>query len=366
MRRALLVLAVLSLTLTACGGGGSGSDTSSKTPAAKPTYLGTTAGAALLGSPALLTAETRRMARVGVTTLRAPVYWSGVEPARGRFDWGGFDFVVAAAARAHLALPARPARHAALGRVGPGRDRVAAPAPGRLRRLRRRRGQALRVERLVLARAPERPKLPVRAWQIWNEPNHVYYWRTQPFAPGYVTLARAARAAIKGADPSATVVMAGFADRSWELIAAGLPRRRQGDLRRRRDPPVHVQGHQRGQDRDPRTRRAAEGRRSRPPVWATEVTWSSGQGKVAHPLGFETTASDQARRLAAALPALAKLRRSQKLERIYWESWATRDANRGNPFDFSGLLHVSASGAVTAKPAYKAYVRFAKRCAHGC
>ncbi len=149
-------------------------------------------------------------------------------------------------------------------------------------------------------------------------------------------LARAARAAIKGADPSATVVMAGFADRSWELIPQVYRAGGKGifDV-----VAIHPYTFKVANVVKIVTLvRAALRKAGDPgrPLWATEVTWSSGQGKVAHPLGFETTASDQARRLAAALPALAKLRRSQKLERIYWESWATRDANRGNPFDFSG------------------------------
>ena len=364
MHRAALALVSLSLLLAACGS--SRSDGSAAPRETKPPYLGTTAGAALLASPKLLTAETRRMARVGVTTLRAPVYWSAVEPTKGTFDWSSPDRLVTAAAEARLALlpvllgtpswaasgpggtaspPRRPADYAAFAaaavrRYGP-------------------RGSFWRAH-------PKVPKLPVRAWQLWNEPNHVYYWHTQPFAKGYVTLARAARTSIRRADPHATVVMAGFADRSWQLIAQVYRAGAKGVFDVVAIHPytfqvknvVKIVRFVRAA-----LRRAGDGKR---PLWATEVTWSSGQGKVAHPLGFETTASGQARRLAAALPALARLRRSLGLQRIYWESWATRDADRGNPFDYSGLLHVSASGKVTPKPAYRAYVRFARHCAHGC
>ena len=64
------------------------------------------------------------------------------------------------------------------------------------------------------------PKRPIRDWQLWNEPDHLYYWSDQPYVRDYVRLARAGRRAIKDADPGARVVMAGFADRSWESIAA--------------------------------------------------------------------------------------------------------------------------------------------------
>jgi hypothetical protein len=213
---------------------------------------------------------------------------------------------------------------------------------------------------------PSVPKVPVRAWQLWNEPNHVFYWDRQPFAPGYVKLAKAARAQIKRADPKATIVMAGFADRSWELIPQVYRAGGKGVFDVVAIHPYTFQP--KNVVKIVSLVRAALKRQgdAKRPLWATEVTWSSGKGKVRKPLGFETTAKDQAARLSAALPALAKKRRSLGLARIYWESWATRDANPGNPFDFSGLLHVSAGGTVTPKPAYRAYVRFAKRCAHGC
>ncbi len=44
------------------------------------------------------------------------------------------------------------------------------------------------------------PKLPIRMWQIWNEPNLSAYW-PQPFAKSYVALLHAAHTAIKRADP---------------------------------------------------------------------------------------------------------------------------------------------------------------------
>ena len=47
---------------------------------------------------------------------------------------------------------------------------------------------------------PGIPKMPIRSWQIWNEPNLAYYWR-QPFASSYVSMLKAAHAAVKKADP---------------------------------------------------------------------------------------------------------------------------------------------------------------------
>jgi hypothetical protein len=66
---------------------------------------------------------------------------------------------------------------------------------------------------------PEVPATPIRDWQVWNEPNLSDYFSVQPFAKPYVRLLRAARKAIKSADPGATVVMAGLANFSWRALA---------------------------------------------------------------------------------------------------------------------------------------------------
>src|SRR2546423_2501925 len=57
-------------------------------------------------------------------------------------------------------------------------------------------------------------KLPIRRWQIWNEPNISAYW-PQPFAQSYVSLLRAAHTAIKRADHRAQVVIGSITNRAW-------------------------------------------------------------------------------------------------------------------------------------------------------
>ena len=60
-------------------------------------------------------------------------------------------------------------------------------------------------------------RLPIRAWQIWNEANLIYYW-PQPFAKGYVSLLRAAHKAIKHADPEAKVVLGALTNTAWRSL----------------------------------------------------------------------------------------------------------------------------------------------------
>src|SRR5581483_4432934 len=66
---------------------------------------------------------------------------------------------------------------------------------------------------------PGQRPMPVRMWQIWNEPHFADHWSVQPFAPSYVRLLAAAHAALNAADPAAQVVLAGLADSSWRYLA---------------------------------------------------------------------------------------------------------------------------------------------------
>ncbi len=63
------------------------------------------------------------------------------------------------------------------------------------------------------------PKVPIRMWQIWNEPNLKVFWDKQPFQRSYVSLLRAAHSAIKQADPNAKVVLASMPNFSWKQLA---------------------------------------------------------------------------------------------------------------------------------------------------
>ena len=64
---------------------------------------------------------------------------------------------------------------------------------------------------------PQIPRMPIRMWQIWNEPNISYYW-PQPFARTYVAMLRLAHQAIKRADPGAKVVLGALTNFAWRSI----------------------------------------------------------------------------------------------------------------------------------------------------
>ena len=71
---------------------------------------------------------------------------------------------------------------------------------------------------------PELPELPVRTWQIWNEPHLNLWWNTDGRSPNawareYARLLKAAHAAVHAADPGATIVLAALADYAWNHLA---------------------------------------------------------------------------------------------------------------------------------------------------
>jgi ABC-type glycerol-3-phosphate transport system substrate-binding protein len=356
-RRALVAALAASLALAACGGDDSSDDDGA--PARPQPLLGVTTGA-VLDEGAPLAAEVRAMAASGVTSLRAPFYWHHAQPEQdGALSFDATDRLVAATARARIELlpivvgtPAWAAKHPELRNSPPaGTDAFAAFLEALIDRY--------GPDGSFWADHPGVPKQPIRAWQLWNEPDHLHYWSDQPYQRGYVRLARAARTAIKAADPGAKVVMAGFADRSWDSIAAVYRAGGKGvfDVVAIHPYTFEVRDVLRIVEFARRElREAGDGDR---PLWLTEVTWSSGKrpGVPARP--FETTPSDQAARLAQALPLLIRERDRLGIGRIYWENWISTDRDHGNPFNFSGLRVLGPDGSVSEKPAFAEFKRIA-------
>src|SRR5438128_886627 len=167
----------------------------------------------LLGSDATYLACTvGRYASGGVGFYRGPLDWASVELRPGHYDFTIYDALVAALAEHRVAyLPvligAPLFRQASASPTGV----VAAPA---------RPGQFAAFAALVVRRYgpggsfwryyPSVPRMPVRVWQVWNEPNLTTYWWPRTDAIAYTRLLRMTYGAIKRVDPRAVVVSAGM------------------------------------------------------------------------------------------------------------------------------------------------------------
>jgi hypothetical protein len=66
---------------------------------------------------------------------------------------------------------------------------------------------------------PGMPPVPIRMWQIWNEPSFELYWAIQAFASSCMALVHAAHDAIKRLDPGAKVVLAGMPNFVWDDVS---------------------------------------------------------------------------------------------------------------------------------------------------
>lgn len=309
-----------------------------------------------------LGAQAQTMRAAGVSAWRVEFAWDQIEPSRGQFQWGPTDRKVLAAAGAGIpilglalrtppwanggstnpfTMPSDPARFGAylkalIGRYGP-RGTLWAEHPG--------------VRRL-----------PVRWWEMWNEPNIPIYFvgSRDGWARGYARLARAAYPAIKSADRGATVVLASMANYSWRDLAALLavpgPRLR-----------FDVAGSHPFSGRPSNvvkivrlTRQALDRRGYRKvPMWLTELTWSSAVGKKT-PLtqNWEVTEGGQAQRLTDVYRLFLRARKSLRLQRIFWYTWAAYEQSN-NSFEYSGLWAMPPGEPARAKPAFYAFRRMA-------
>ena len=184
---------------------------------------------------------------------------------------------------------------------------------------------------------PKLPQLPIHDWQIWNEPDATKYWSDQPFVADYVALLKAARTALRGVDPGARAVLAGFPSRSWVSLArlykAGA--RPYFDVAAVHPFSLPVTNITRILKEDRRV--MAKYHDSKKPIFITETSWPSALGKTTTKYGFEVTRSGEAAKARSVLQLLAAERRQFNLERVYWYTWISLDQSKIAPFDYAGL-----------------------------
>jgi polysaccharide biosynthesis protein PslG len=163
------------------------------------------------------------MRRIGVGSLRFPIYWSQSEPAPGVFDWTATDVFLTS-----------------ISRYGFERLPFVWGSPSWLTRKPRAGGCRLSTQRCLALRLPVHspyqrrawssflralvgrygpsgtfwglhPELredPIRIWQIWNEENDHRF--AEASVRGYAALLRASAPAIRSVDPDAQIVLGGL------------------------------------------------------------------------------------------------------------------------------------------------------------
>jgi hypothetical protein len=188
-----------------------------------PGFFGVESQDAAFGAPSYRAAQLGRQSQSGITVLRQDFDWTWIEPSPGVYNAAWYDPIVGAAASNGIQLLPVVLRapsfrtgqpQSAKGDWTPTDPATIGPVFKAL------------VERYgpngtFWAENPGIPKIPIRAWQVWNEPHLPSHWG--PDAPNpaqYTQLLRAAHDAIKAADPGAEVVAAGISQSS---LAGAIP-----------------------------------------------------------------------------------------------------------------------------------------------
>jgi len=181
---------------------------------APPGFVGMVSEDTVAGRASYQSAQLSAMRAAGVTLLRETFDWSMIERRRGVYNFSFYDPVVAAAARRGIQImpdlfdppafrSARPRGSRLRGTYPPASNSsLAAFAQAAVRRYGPN-GSFWATHRSV---AP----MPIRIWQVWNEPNLPVFWLPKPSASQYVAMLAAADQAIHALDPSAEVVSAGI------------------------------------------------------------------------------------------------------------------------------------------------------------
>ena len=143
--------------------------------------------------------------------------WNRLEPAKGQFEWAVFDQAVEVARAHNVSILGRLEFTAGWASSAPS----SAPAGDRQFYPPQNMADFADYARAVVRRYKDR----VKVWEIWNEENSAIFWKPTPSASKYASMLKAAYAAIKAEDPTATVVLGGLVgfDKPFldGLVAAG-------------------------------------------------------------------------------------------------------------------------------------------------
>jgi hypothetical protein len=264
------------------------------------------------------------LTRRGLRSWRTTLSWADVESRRGRYEWSGFDQLLArlVSRRVNVFFVLNGCPAWACHRNGWGPPRTAG---------------ALSAWTAFTAAAARRygaggefwrshPGLrysPVLYWQVMNEINGSAQWPS-PDPAGYARLLKVTAAAVRRADPQSRIVLGGLGEKMTVWLRdylAGLYR--QPGFARDFDvmAPEGYAPRPRDVGRIMRTTRRIMRRFGDlgKPVWITEMSWATGGGRHA----FITTRRGQARNLRRSYDLLLACRARWNLERVYWFASAT-------------------------------------------
>jgi hypothetical protein len=171
------------------------------------------------------------------------------------------------------------------------------------------------------------PYRPITAWQIWNEPNSITWWRPKPSPKQYAALLRRSANVLHGVDPSAQVMTAGIVANPTNSHAIPAKKFVPAMLRTRGTPAAmdilafHPYA-QTAKDALKQMKRMRgtlrKGGDPTAPIWITEIGWGS-RGPKGAPLVQKP--AQQQRSLTKLMNGALALRDRYGIERLFWYHW---------------------------------------------
>jgi polysaccharide biosynthesis protein PslG len=328
--------------------------------AAPSDFVGITSDDTFAGEGHYRSSAMAQQRSVGVGLIRQTFDWATVETTPGQYSFGVYDSYVREAAANGIALlpvlhnpPDFYRRSSARGWCPPPQlSSMAEYARAAVRRY--------GPNGSLWRESPGAPSLPIRSWQIWNEPNLGIYWCNRPNAREYASMLRVVGKAIKSEDPGAEIVTAGLPDsklKSAMPLDRFIKRLYRARGKRYFDTLAinsYAKDNAQLSELLRRIRRGMNRRGDRRAgIWVTEIGW--GDTGPAHRL---IVGSDgQAARIEQSFSLLRRLRTKLRLRGVVYYSW--RDL-RPYPPKYNdmwglhtGLLDVNGN----PKPAYHAFGR---------
>ena len=302
------------------------------------------------------------MVASGVRMVRVVFAWFSTETARGRVDLRFYDGYVEQLARYRIrvlpVLYTSPRFYSAAPRASYP-ERVQPRGNREFARFSRLMAQRYGPRGSFWRSHPTVPRLPLRSWQVWNEPNVRFFWAPRPSAAQYVRMLAAVSRAIRAVD------------RRAEIVTGGLPESRYGTPVTRYVNAIYRAGGARWFDTlaiHPYSRTAAQAVRAverarrlmnrrgdrRGRIWVTEFGWASGGPR--HP--FRAGERGQARKIEWTMRTLWRRRTRLRLRGVIQVMWGDLPRYRS---DYWGLHVGLYSRDGRAKRAAGAFARTARR-----
>lgn len=291
-----------------------------------------------------------RLQALGLQWVRLDLHWDRLETAENQYQVADLDHLVQVLGERQL--------KSVFYLVGSARFITSAPADSPYQDQYPPRDPAVFAQRMALL-AKRYPS--VDAWQVWNEPNLLGFWRPQADAAGYARLLQSSTTALRQVAPDKPVVAAGMAFFS-DLPGGQFMFDQLGALNAQQLHAIAAyhpytqlpEGNQPGSD-------DFVGRASQlnatlrasgvPAIWATEWGWSSyaGPKEAQDIIGVDGQADYTLRRLA--------LMATQDYDRVFLFTLNDLDARASVRDQDYGLLDLEGQ----PKPVYLALQRFLQR-----